>query len=55
MGRFVFVSFLFFLRKDFSDGMPVSLSLYSVKFHQHPTMVVKQECVSECVSLWYME
>lgn len=42
MGRFIFVSFffsdLFFLWEDFTDGTPMSVSLYSVRFHHHPAM-----------------
>lgn len=55
MGRFIFVSFfsvLFFLWEDFTDGTPVSVSLYSVRFHQHPAMSM---CSSVRVSMRYMQ
>lgn len=45
MGRFDFV-FVFCLREDFSDGTPVSLSLYSD---------LVSERVFVCVSMWYMQ
>lgn len=43
-GTFLFFCF-FFLMEDFTDGTPVSLGLYSVRFHQHPAMASEHECV----------
>lgn len=47
-----FFSVLFFLLEDFTDGTPVSVSLYSVRFHQHPAMSM---CGSVRVSMRYMQ
>lgn len=43
--------FFLFLKEYFTDGTPVSPSLYSVRFHQHPAM----DSANDCVSMWYMQ